>query len=95
MLNKNKINTMVSNPEFLREGNAVKDFLEPDRIVVGVETKRAKRIMEEIYKPIKVSILFINSATSELIKRASNFFLAMKISYINMIANLCKKQGRT
>ncbi len=84
---------VVSNPEFLREGNAVKDFLEPDRIVVGVESQRARRIMEELYRDFKCPIIFTDPATSELIKHASNSFLAMKISYINMVADLCEKVG--
>lgn len=84
---------VVSNPEFLREGSAVKDFLQPDRIVIGVESDRAKSIMQEIYKPIKAPIIFTDPATAELIKHASNSFLAMKISFINVIADLCEKTG--
>jgi UDPglucose 6-dehydrogenase len=84
---------VVSNPEFLREGSAVKDFLQPDRIVIGIESDRAKSIMQEIYKPIKAPIIFTDPATAELIKHASNSFLAMKISFINMIADLCEKTG--
>jgi UDPglucose 6-dehydrogenase len=84
---------VASNPEFLREGSAVRDFLEPDRIVIGVESERARRIMEELYKDFKCPIIFTDPATSELIKHASNSFLAMKISYINMVADLCEKVG--
>jgi Predicted UDP-glucose 6-dehydrogenase len=84
---------VASNPEFLREGSAVRDFLEPDRIVIGVESQRARRIMEALYKDIKCPIIFTDPATSELIKHASNSFLAMKISYINMVADLCEKVG--
>jgi nucleotide sugar dehydrogenase len=84
---------VASNPEFLREGSAVKDFLEPDRIVIGVESERARRIMEELYKDFKCPIIFTDPTTSELIKHASNSFLAMKISYINMVADLCEKVG--
>lgn len=84
---------VASNPEFLREGSAVKDFLEPDRIVIGVESERARRIMEELYKDFKCPIIFTDPATAELIKHASNSFLAMKISYINMVADLCEKVG--
>ncbi|MCI4458120.1 MAG: UDP-glucose/GDP-mannose dehydrogenase family protein [Thermocrinis sp.] len=84
---------VASNPEFLREGSAVRDFLEPDRIVIGVENERARRIMEELYKDFKCPIIFTDPATSELIKHASNSFLAMKISYINMVADLCEKVG--
>jgi UDPglucose 6-dehydrogenase len=84
---------VASNPEFLREGSAVRDFLEPDRIVIGLESERAHRIMEELYKDFKCPIIFTDPATSELIKHASNSFLAMKISYINMVADLCEKVG--
>jgi nucleotide sugar dehydrogenase len=84
---------VASNPEFLREGSAVRDFLEPDRIVIGVESERARRIMEELYKDFKCPIIFTDPATSELIKHASNSFLAMKISYINMVADLCERVG--
>jgi len=84
---------VASNPEFLREGSAVRDFLEPDRIVIGVESERARRIMEELYKDFKCPVIFTDPATSELIKHASNSFLAMKISYINMVADLCEKVG--
>jgi len=84
---------VASNPEFLREGSAVKDFLEPDRIVIGVESERARQIMEALYKDFKCPVIFTDPATSELIKHASNSFLAMKISYINMVADLCEKVG--
>jgi UDPglucose 6-dehydrogenase len=84
---------VVSNPEFLREGKAVYDFLHPDRIVLGVETEMAAKIMVELYKPIKAPIIVTNLETAELIKHASNAFLALKISYINAIANICEKVG--
>ncbi len=87
---------VASNPEFLREGNAVKDFLEPDRIVIGVNSERAKEILTEIYKPITEKgypILITNPQTAEIIKYASNTFLATKISFINMVADLCEKVG--
>ncbi len=84
---------VASNPEFLREGSAVKDFLEPDRIVIGVESERAKNLLQKLYEPIKAPILFTDPATAELIKHASNSFLAMKISFINMISDLCEKTG--
>ncbi|ADO44767.1 nucleotide sugar dehydrogenase [Hydrogenobacter thermophilus TK-6] len=84
---------VASNPEFLREGSAVKDFLEPDRIVVGIESERAKNLLQKLYEPIKAPILFTDPATAELIKHASNSFLAMKISFINMISDLCEKTG--
>lgn len=87
---------VASNPEFLREGSAIQDFLNPDRIVVGVESERAKKIMEELYRPLTekgVPLLITDPATAELIKHASNSFLAMKISFINMIADLCERTG--
>lgn len=87
---------MISNPEFLREGSAVSDFLYPDRIVIGVESDRAGYIMKSVYKHFidnKTPILFTNVSTSEMIKYASNSFLAVKISYINELSNLCDKVG--
>ncbi len=87
---------VVSNPEFLREGSAVYDFMNPDRIVVGVKSEKARLIFEELYKPLidqGHQIIFVSPAAAELIKHASNSFLAMKISYINMIADLCEKVG--
>lgn len=85
---------VASNPEFLREGAAIHDFMRPDRVVVGVENKKAGKIMKEIYKPlylIETPIVFTNLQTAELIKYASNGFLATKISFVNEIANLCDK----
>ncbi len=87
---------MISNPEFLREGSAVNDFLYPDRIVVGVESDRPCIIMKQVYKHFidhNVPVMFTNIATSETIKYASNAFLATKISYINELANLCDQIG--
>lgn len=87
---------MASNPEFLREGAAIDDFMKPDRVVVGVETKKAEDVMREIYKPlylIETPIVFTNLQTAELIKYAANGFLATKISFINEIANLCEAIG--
>lgn len=87
---------VASNPEFLREGSAVYDFLNPDRIVVGVEGDRAREIMEELYRPLTergFPLLVTDPATAELIKHASNSFLAMKISFINMVADLCERTG--
>ena len=87
---------MVSNPEFLREGNAIEDFMRPDRVVVGLESEKAKEIISKIYKPlylIETPILFTDLKTAELIKYASNAFLAVKISYINQMADLCEKIG--
>ncbi len=80
---------VVSNPEFLREGSAVMDFLKPDRIVVGASSQKAIDIMKEIYKPIDAPIIFTNIQSAEIIKHASNSFLAMKISFINAVARIC------
>ncbi len=91
--NKNKF-TVVSNPEFLREGEAIRDFLYPDRVVIGTNSKKANNIMRNLYIPIikKKSRYFQTSRrAAELIKYASNAFLATKISYINEIANLCER----
>ena len=82
---------VASNPEFLREGSAVADFLEPDRIIVGVESDRARDMLVRIYEKFRDRILVTNIDTAELIKHASNSFLALKISYINLIANLCER----
>lgn len=84
---------VAANPEFLREGSAVKDFLEPDRIVVGVENSRSRKIFEEIYAGIKAPLLFTDIKSAELIKHASNSFLALKISYINAISQICERVG--
>ncbi|PIR73560.1 MAG: UDP-glucose 6-dehydrogenase [Candidatus Moranbacteria bacterium CG10_big_fil_rev_8_21_14_0_10_35_21] len=95
--NKNNIDfDAVSNPEFLREGAAVKDFLNPDRVVIGISSERAKKLMEKIYKPIARigrPIIFTDVKSAEIIKYASNAFLATKISFINEIANFCEKVG--
>ena len=84
---------VVSNPEFLREGSAVRDFLFPDRIVIGAKTPRARKVMQEIYKPVKGKKVYTTVESAEMIKYASNAFLATKISFINEIANLCEKVG--
>jgi len=84
---------VVSNPEFLREGSAVHDFMQPDRIVVGCESEKAKKIMEELYSPLKAPIIFTDIKSAEIIKHASNSFLATKISFINAIANICELSG--
>ena len=87
---------VASNPEFLKEGSALDDFMNPDRIVVGVESEKAKNIFKELYRPfVKKSIPLIvtTPAAAELIKHASNSFLAMKISYINMVSEICEKVG--
>lgn len=84
---------VVSNPEFLSEGSAVRDFMKPDRVVLGVTSKRAETLMREIYAPLKATVLVTDLKSAELIKHASNSFLATKISYINAVANLCEKVG--
>jgi len=84
---------VASNPEFLREGSAVDDFLKPDRIVIGVETKKAEELMREIYAPLRAKILFTDIESAELIKHASNAFLAMKISFVNALSIICEKAG--
>ncbi|MFC2169745.1 UDP-glucose dehydrogenase family protein [Acidobacteriota bacterium] len=82
---------VASNPEFLREGSAVSDFLNPDRIIIGVETDRARDILVRIYKKHEDRLLITNIDTAELIKHASNSFLALKISYINLMSDLCEQ----
>jgi UDPglucose 6-dehydrogenase len=84
---------VVSNPEFLREGSAVKDFLNPDRVVVGVESKRAEQAMRELYAPLKGTLIVTDIKSAELIKHSSNSFLAMKISFINAVAGICERVG--
>ncbi len=84
---------VVSNPEFLREGSAVKDFMHPDRIIIGTDSEKAKKIMQELYAPLKAPILFTDIKSAEIIKHASNSFLATKISFINAIANICELAG--
>jgi len=84
---------VVSNPEFLREGSAVEDFLKPNRLVVGVEDQIAKDALDELYKPLNANILFTDIKSAELIKHASNSFLATKISFINAVATVCEKTG--
>lgn len=87
---------VVSNPEFLREGSAVSDFMRPDRIVIGTSSPKALEIMKEIYRPlylIETPIVATDIHTAEMIKYASNAFLATKISFINEIANLCELVG--
>ena len=87
---------VASNPEFLREGAAISDFMRPDRVVVGAETDRARAVLQALYRPlylIETPVLMTNLETSELIKYASNAFLAVKISYINQMADLCEKVG--
>ena len=85
-----------SNPEFLREGAAINDFMRPDRVVIGVNSERAKEVMRELYRPLflrETPIVFTDMETSELIKYAANTFLATKITFINEIADLCENIG--
>ncbi|MDX2103930.1 MAG: UDP-glucose/GDP-mannose dehydrogenase family protein [Alphaproteobacteria bacterium] len=87
---------VVSNPEFLREGSAIGDFMRPDRVVIGASTERAREVMRSLYRPlflIETPIVFTSIETSELIKYAANTFLAAKITFINEIADLCEKVG--
>ena len=84
---------VASNPEFLREGSAIYDFTHPDRIVIGVETERASKILREVYKGINAPIVETDIESAEIIKHASNSFLATKISFINAVALLCEKSG--
>jgi UDPglucose 6-dehydrogenase len=82
---------VASNPEFLREGHAVNDTLHPDRIVIGVESKRTEEIMRKLYSPLNAPIVVTNITTAEIIKHACNSFLSIKISYINAVANICER----
>ncbi len=87
---------VVSNPEFLREGFAVDDFLKPDRVVIGSSSERARKIMEELYKPYVRQgnpIIFMDEKSAELTKYAANAFLATKITFMNEIANMCERVG--
>lgn len=87
---------VVSNPEFLREGFAVEDFMKPDRVVVGLSSEKAKKIMDELYKPYVRQgnpVIFMDEKSAELTKYAANSFLATKISFMNEVANLCEKLG--
>jgi len=84
---------VASNPEFLKEGTAVHDFMNPDRVVFGVESAKAEKLLREIYKPLKTKVLVTNTASAEMIKHASNSFLATKISFINAIAQVCDRVG--
>ncbi|WGM48611.1 UDP-glucose 6-dehydrogenase [Brevundimonas sp. NIBR10] len=87
---------VVSNPEFLREGAAIEDFKRPDRVVIGTDDERARKVMAEIYRPLSLNdfpVIYTSRRTSELIKYAGNAFLALKITFINEIADLCEKVG--
>ena len=95
LINKNLVD-VVSNPEFLREGEAIRDFIHPDRVIIGTNSKKANKIMNALYAPIvKKTSRYYNTSRrgAELIKYASNAFLATKITYINELANLCEKTG--
>jgi len=84
---------VASNPEFLREGQAISDFMHPDRIVIGVESKKAQTILTDLYRPLNAPIVVTDIASAELIKHASNSFLATKISFINAVSAICEKVG--
>lgn len=84
---------VASNPEFLREGCAIEDFMNPDRVVIGVESRRAEDLLKEIYKPLKAKIVVTNINSAEIIKHASNSFLAAKISFANALAQVCDRVG--
>jgi UDPglucose 6-dehydrogenase len=87
---------IASNPEFLREGSAIADFMRPDRVVIGAETERAREVLRRIYRPlylIETPIVFTGLETAELTKYAANSFLAMKVTFINEMADLCEKVG--
>tara|TARA_Y100001970_G_scaffold275348_1_gene376456 strand:- start:915 stop:2216 length:1302 start_codon:yes stop_codon:yes gene_type:complete len=87
---------IVSNPEFLREGSAINDFMRPDRVVIGCENKKSENIMRELYRPLNLNetpLISTSIESSEIIKYASNSFLATKISFINQVANLCEQVG--
>ena len=93
---KEELFDVVSNPEFLREGFAVDDFLKPDRVVVGTSSERARKVMEDLYKPFVRQgnpIIFMDERSAELTKYAANAFLATKITFMNEIANFCEKVG--
>ncbi len=84
---------VASNPEFLREGSAIADFMSPDRVVIGVESKKAEELLKEIYKPLKTRIIVTNMTSAEIIKHASNSFLAAKISFANALSQICDRVG--
>ena len=84
---------VASNPEFLKEGTAIDDFMHPDRVVIGVRTKKAKDILSELYKPLKCPIVITDIESAEIIKHASNSFLATKISFINAVSQICERVG--
>jgi UDPglucose 6-dehydrogenase len=87
---------VASNPEFLREGSAIPDFMRPDRVVIGAESDRARTVLRQLYRPlylIEAPILFTNLETAELVKYAANSFLAMKVTFINEMADICERAG--
>ncbi|RKY42862.1 MAG: UDP-glucose 6-dehydrogenase [Candidatus Makaraimicrobium thalassicum] len=84
---------VASNPEFLREGSAIEDFMSPDRVVIGVESKKAEEMLRQLYEPLDTKIVVTNIKGAEIIKHASNSFLATKISFINAVSNICEKAG--
>ncbi|MEC8531381.1 MAG: UDP-glucose/GDP-mannose dehydrogenase family protein [Pseudomonadota bacterium] len=87
---------IASNPEFLREGSAIEDFMRPDRVVIGADSEKAQGVLRQLYRPLyllETPIIYTNIETAELIKYAANTFLAAKITFINEIANLCEKVG--
>jgi len=84
---------VASNPEFLREGSAIEDFMKPDRIVIGVESKRAENLLREVYRPLKAQVVVTNINSAEIIKHASNSFLATKISFANALSQICDRVG--
>ena len=98
-LDKRKVNIdfdVASNPEFLKEGAAIKDFMSPDRVVVGVESERAKDLMSKLYRPFLLNnfrVIFTDIPSAEMIKYAANSMLATRISFMNDIANLCELVG--
>jgi UDPglucose 6-dehydrogenase len=85
--------SVMSNPEFLREGSAIADFLKPDRVVIGTDDREAERVLRDLYAPLEAPVLVTDVRTAEMIKYASNAFLATKISFINEIANICELLG--
>ena len=94
--NRNIEFDVASNPEFLREGSAINDFMRPDRVVIGCDSSKAKKILSELYRPLyllETPIIFTKRETAELIKYAANSFLATKITFINEISDLCEKVG--
>ena len=84
---------IASNPEFLREGTAIEDFMHPDRIVIGVESEKAEKILSDLYKPLNAPLVVTDIKGAEIIKHASNSFLAMKISFVNALSVICEKAG--